>query len=52
MAVGHSDPWGEAHVRHQHMWDKDAIGSSVTALPGVVNSHYTVTVKSLCSDCA
>ena len=32
--------------------DDIAIGSSVTGLPAVINSHYTVTVQSQCSDCA
>ena len=32
--------------------DYTAIGSSVTSLSEVVNSHYTVTVQSQCSDCS
>ena len=32
--------------------DYTAIGSSVTVLPAVVNSHYTIVVQSLCSHCA
>ena len=31
--------------------DRAANGSVVTMLPAVVNSHYTVTVQSQCSDC-
>ena len=32
--------------------DYTAICSSVTVLPAVFNSHYTVTVQLQCSDCA
>ena len=32
--------------------DYTAVGSSVTALPAVINGHYTVTIQWQCSDCA
>ena len=44
--------WTETFDNCRQSGDYTAIGSAVTALLAVFNSHYTITVQSQCSDCA